>query len=44
MWHSSDHIRTQRHNGGLDPFDLAIVGSGALNDLAEAAVSPKAGS
>ena len=44
MWHSSDHLRTQRHNGGLDPFELAIVGRGVLDDLVGAAVSPKAGS
>ena len=44
MWHSSEHLRTQRHNGGLDPFELAIVGRGVLDDLVGAAVSSKAGS
>ena len=41
MWHSSEHPRTRRHQGGFDPFELAIVGRGALDDLAGGAASPK---
>lgn len=41
MWHSSEHSRTRRHQGGFDPFEAAIVGRGVLDDLAGGAASPK---